>query len=121
MLVVLLSVAGGVGAATRLVVDGLVRSRAGTRFPYGTVAINAGGSLLIGIVTGMMLFDGAPNGLRLVIGTGFCGGYTTFSTASFETVRLLQERRARAAALNTGGTMILTLAFAGLGLWLTAA
>jgi len=55
------------------------------------------------------------------LGTGFLGGYTTFSTASFETVRLLQERRLGAGLLNAVGQLVAATALAGLGLWLGAA
>ena len=121
MIVLALSLAGGLGAAARLLVDGLVRSRAGSRFPFGTVLINVTGSLLLGVLTGLVAFHGAPGVVRTVAGTGFCGGYTTFSTASFETARLLQEHRRLAALLNAAGTLTLTLLAGGLGLWLVGA
>jgi CrcB protein len=57
-----------------------------------------------------------PDAVRLVAGTGFLGGYTTFSTASFETVRLVQERRVPTALLYGLGTLLATTAVAGLGL-----
>ncbi len=121
MIVLAMSLAGGLGAAARLVLDGLVRSRAGRRFPLGTVLINVTGSLLLGVLTGLVAFHGAPGVVRTIAGTGFCGGYTTFSTASFETVRLLQDDRQLAALLNATGTLALTLLAGGLGLWLAGA
>lgn len=121
MIVLALSLAGGLGAAARLVVDGLVRSRTGRRFPFGTVLINVTGSLLLGVLTGLVAFHGAPGAVRTVAGTGFCGGYTTFSTASFETARLLQEQRRLPALLNAAGTLALTLLAGGAGLWLAGA
>ncbi len=121
MIVLLLSLAGGLGAVSRFTLDGGVRSRLGTRLPYGTIAINVTGSLLLGLLTGLVLFHGAPSTLRTVLGTGFCGGYTTFSTASFETVRLVQERRIGAALGSALGTLVLTLAAGGLGLLLASA
>jgi CrcB protein len=121
MIVLAMSLAGGLGAVARFALDGLVVARAGRRFPYGTVLINISGSLLLGVLTGLTLAHGAPTALRTVAGTGFCGGYTTFSTASFETVRLLQERRWAAALANAAGTLVLTLLTAALGLWVTGA
>jgi len=120
VILVLLSAAGAVGALGRFVVDGAVRGRFGRHFPYGTIVINVSGSLLLGLVTGLVLFHGAPGAVRTVIGTGFCGGYTTFSTASFETVRLVQERRTGAALLNGAGTLLLTLLGAAGGLFLSS-
>ncbi|MCW2694757.1 MAG: CrcB protein [Mycobacterium sp.] len=121
MIVLVMSLAGGLGAVARFALDGLVVARAGRRFPYGTLLINISGSLLLGVLTGLTLAHGAPTALRTVAGTGFCGGYTTFSTASFETVRLLQERRWAAALTNGAGTLVLTLLAAALGLWVTGA
>jgi len=118
--VVALSLAGGVGAACRFVLDGIVRSRVRLAYPVGTMLINVTGSLLLGFVTGLALAHALPQEWRLILGTGFLGGYTTFSTASFETVRLAQERRWRAAAVNAFGMMIAALLAAGLGLWLGA-
>ena len=114
----LLAVAGGLGAAARLVLDGLVRSRIQTAFPVGTALINVTGSLLLGFVTGLALSHALPEEWHLVLGTGFLGGYTTFSTASFETVRLLQAARYRAAVGNGLGTLVGAAAAAALGLWL---
>ncbi len=110
--------AGSVGAAARFVLDGTVRSRTTTRWPAGTLLINVSGSLLLGLLTGLVIFDHASPTLTLVAGTGFCGGFTTFSTASFETVRLIQQGELAAAranlALTVGGTLL--AAAAGLAL-----
>jgi CrcB protein len=80
--------------------------------------INVTGSFLLGLVTGLVLAHGLPAEWRAILGTGFLGGYTTFSTASYETVRLAQQRRYRAALFNGVGMLVLALAAAGLGLWL---
>lgn len=112
--------AGGLGAAARLVVDGSVRARITSLVPAGTLLINVSGSLLLGVLTGLVIFHGAPATITLVAGTGFCGGYTTFSTASFETVRLLQTGRHRAAATSLALTVAGTLAGAGAGLALAS-
>jgi CrcB protein len=117
--VVWVALAGGAGAVARFVVDGLVRGRASVRFPLGTVVVNVTGSFVLGFVTGLVLARAAPEELRLVLGTGFLGGYTTFSTASFETVRLVEQRRPGLALLNGVGTLILTVCVAAAGLWLT--
>lgn len=112
--------AGGVGAVTRFAVDSLVRSRVPGPLPLGTISINISGSLLLGLLTGLAMFHGAPPTLTLVAGTGFCGGYTTFSTASFETVRLVQQGLLREAVVTGGITLGGALVAAALGLALAA-
>jgi CrcB protein len=84
----------------------------------GTVIVNVSGSFTLGLVSGLVLAHAAPDGLRLVVGTGFLGGYTTFSTASFETVRLVEQRRVDLALLNAAGTLLGTVCVAAAGLWL---
>ena len=118
LLVLAVAVAGGIGAVARLVLDGALRSRIAINFPLGTTVINVTGSFLLGLVTGLALAHGLPVEWRAILGTGFLGGYTTFSTASYETVRLAQQRRYRAAFVNGFGMLVLALAAAGLGLWL---
>ena len=118
MIVLWVALAGGVGAVARFVLDGLVRSRVAASFPVGTVLVNVTGSFVLGVVTGLTLAQVVPEDLRLVVGTGFCGGYTTFSTASFETVRLVEQRRVGLALLNGVGTLVVTVCVAALGLWL---
>ena len=117
----LLCLAGGVGSAARFFVDGVVRARTRGDFPLGTVLINLSGSLLLGFLTGLTASAPVPEAVRLVLGTGLLGGYTTFSTASFETVRLLQQRRFAAAAVNGLGTLVLAVALAAAGYLLGAA
>ncbi len=123
LLFIAIAVAGGLGAAARFVLDGVVRARTGSRttFPVGTFLINASGSLLLGLVVGLTTAQLLPETLHAIIGAGFLGGYTTFSTASFETVRLLQERRLGAAALNGLGMLVVCVVLATAGLILGSA
>lgn len=109
--------AGGIGAACRFVVDGLIKSRVRIPYPVGTTLINTLGSLLLGLLVGLgtHLY---PGSVEAIIGTGFCGGFTTFSTASIETVRLVQDRRLLAAFGNGIGMLVIAIAAALLGLWL---
>lgn len=112
---VLVALAGGAGAATRFGVDGWVRGRRPHGSPLPTVVVNVSGSVLIGLLTGAALFHSLPPTLYLVAGVGFCGGYTTFSTAMVETVRLAQAGDHRRAAANAVGSVLLTLGAAALG------
>jgi len=90
-LALVVGVAGGLGAVCRYLADGAVGDRTSGVFPFGTLTVNAVGSLVLGIVTGLVLHHGVPPEWRLTVGVGFCGGLTTWSTASFETVRLAEE------------------------------
>jgi len=117
----LIAVGGGVGAVARFMLDGAVRTRIRTIVPAGTMLINVSGSLLLGFVTGLVLFHAVPDDWRLVLGTGFLGCYTTFSTESFETVRLLQERRWAAALVGGFGMLVLGVAAAVAGMAIAAA
>ena len=118
LLFVLLSLAGGLGAATRFALDGVIRSRAGESLPWGTILINVTGSFLLGLVTGMVGQHLLAGSAQLVLGTGFLGGCTTFSTASLETVRLLQAGRRRDGIVNALGTLVAATASAAIGLLL---
>ena len=111
-----LSLAGGVGAALRLVIDGAVKARVRTALPVGTLLINVAGSFVLGVVTELALGRVLDDAWRLVIGTGLCGGFTTFSTASFETVRLVQERRYALGAMNAVGMLVLAVGAGLLGI-----
>jgi len=123
LLFIAVALAGGLGAAARFVLDGVVRARTASRmtFPVGTFVINATGSLLLGLVVGLTSAQILPETLQAVVGAGFLGGYTTFSTASFETVRLLQERRLGAAAVNSFGMLAVCVLLATAGLLLGSA
>jgi CrcB protein len=114
------ALAGGVGAALRFYVDGLVRHRIPVTFPLGTVLINVTGSFALGLIVGLPL-DLLPDELQTVLGVGLLGGYTTFSTASFETARLAEERRYRAALVNGLGVLVACVLAALLGLWIGSA
>ena len=116
--VILVSIAGGIGASCRVALDGFISRRIVGSYPLGTTVINVSGSLLLGLVVGLTAAQVLPEQWHLILGTGFLGGYTTFSTASFETVRLLQARRFGSALANGIGMLVLSVAAAALGMWL---
>lgn len=115
-LLVLVAAAGGLGAVARFVLDGTIRARVGARLPWGTITINLTGSFLLGLVTGLAAAHLVSPQAQLVLGTGFLGGYTTFSTASMETVALVREGRIGAALGVALGTLAGGTAAAALGL-----
>ena len=112
----LVCVAGGVGAAARFVLDGVLRQRLSPAYPLSTTIINLSGSLLLGLLTGLTLGHLVDLRWQLVLGTGLMGGYTTFSTASFEVARLVEERRWVAGTTHALGTAVTAVGLAGGGL-----
>lgn len=121
LLFLAICVGGGVGAALRFAIDGLVRSRSSLAYPLATTIINVTGSFWLGLITGLGATSGLPHAWVLVLGGGVMGGYTTFSTASVETVRLIEQRRWGVALLNGVGQLVLGIAAAALGLAVTGA
>ena len=116
VIALLVCAAGGVGAAARLVLDGLIRSRIRSTYPVATTTINLTGSLLLGLLIGLAAGRLLPEPWLIIAGTGLLGGYTTFSTASFETISLLEDRRYLAATLNGVGSLIVCTGAATAGL-----
>lgn len=111
-----LVVAGAVGAPTRYLLDGFVQDRTEGAFPWGTFVVNMSGSFVLGLLTGAALYHAFPSTPKIWLGTGFCGAYTTFSTFTFETIRLLEERAATEAFRNVVLSLILGTAAAAAGL-----
>jgi len=112
--------AGAIGAPVRYLVDGAIGDRTSGAFPWGTFVVNITGSLLLGFLTGLALYHGFPDTPRVVLGTGFCGAYTTFSTHTFETVRLLEDGAHGPALRNALGTLVAGAVAAAAGLALAA-
>ena len=112
--------AAAVGAPLRYAVDGFVGDRVTGAFPWGTFVINVTGSFTLGVLTGLALYHAFPKTAKVVLGTGFCGAYTTFSTFTFETVRLFEEGEAWEALRNVAGTAVTCAGAAALGIALAA-
>jgi fluoride exporter len=116
MLLVYIAVGGVLGTLARYAVGGWIQERAGTWLPWGTLAVNAIGSLVLGVVmqaTQVMAVSPERRGFLTI---GFCGAFTTFSTYSYETVTLLQHGELTRAALYAFGSLIVGLAALALGL-----
>lgn len=123
MILLVLGVAGGVGAVARFLADGLVARFNPWRFPLGTVVVNITGSALLGLITGVTVHaaPGLHVDIRTALGTGLCGGYTTFSTASVEAFRLAQSGSPMRSIAYAIGTAAVAIPAAFGGLWLGAA
>jgi CrcB protein len=104
-----LALGAGLGAAARFHTTRLMQGRWGMRFPWGTLTVNVLGSLLLGCLVGAGAVFVVPDSLAVGLGAGFCGVVTTYSTFSYDTLQLIEQRRgARACAnvvLNMGGAM----------------
>jgi CrcB protein len=104
----LVGLGGFLGANARFVVARSVGGMIDTRFPLGTFAINMSGSFLLGVVGSLVAQRVSPvsDGLRLAIGIGFIGAYTTFSTFEFETHALLETGELAMALVNMIGSLV---------------
>lgn len=114
--VVCVALGGFIGAPARFLADRAVSRRYGGDFPLGTFVINVAGSFLLGLLTGLDLSGNLPVLVKAAAGTGFCGAFTTFSTWSFETVRLVERQEYTSAGVNVVGSLVLGLAAAAAGL-----
>jgi CrcB protein len=114
--VVLVALAGAVGALLRYEVELAVRRRRGAHLPSGILLVNVSGSFVLGVLAGMAEHHGVPATVVTVAGTGLVGAYTTFSTFSFDTISLIEHGRTREAVTNVGTSLVLGLGAAGVGL-----
>nr|WP_202453858.1 fluoride efflux transporter CrcB [Streptomyces sp. SID4913] len=115
----MLVIAGAaVGAPLRYLTDRAVQSRHDTVFPWGTFTVNMAGCLILGLLTGAVVAGAASSSVQLLVGTGFCGALTTYSTFSYETLRLAEDGARLYAAANAVASVVIGLgaAFAGVTL-----
>ncbi|WP_432074549.1 fluoride efflux transporter CrcB [Streptomyces wuyuanensis] len=115
----LLVIAGAaVGAPLRYLTDVAVQKRHATVFPWGTFTVNVFGCLVLGLLTGAATFGAASGSVQLLVGTGLCGALTTYSTFSYETLRLAEAGAEFFAAVNVIASVVAGLgaAFAGVAL-----
>lgn len=108
----------GLGGTARYLLGGWIQAGAGASFPWGTLAVNVTGALVLGVLYRYLEGTLVRPEWRLFVGVGFCGGYTTFSTFSYETVRLMQDGQWQRAGAYALASVILSVAavFAGFGL-----
>lgn len=107
-------VAGAVGAASRFVLDHAITQVTTRRLPVGTLVVNVTGSALAGLLVGLAARHGLDDTLQIVGGTGFLAAFTTYSTFAVETVRLAEDHARRAAAVNVGAHLVLSVGAASL-------
>lgn len=116
MHILLIGIGGFCGAIARYAVDTWVTDAARTAFPWGTLAINVTGSFALGLLFALTADRGPlPEELRLPLGVGFLGAYTTFSTFALESLRLAEGGSWSLALANIGGSVLLGLAAVLLG------
>jgi fluoride exporter len=114
----LVLVGGAVGAIARHLTDRAILARFDPAFPWGTFAVNVVGSLVLGAVSGLAA-GAVPPWIGELVGVGFCGALTTYSTFGYETVRLASAGAWRLAAVNAAGTVLAGLGACWLGWALT--
>lgn len=117
MTVLMVLLGGAVGAPARYLTDLVVQSRHDSKLPWGTFTVNMAGSFVLGLVAGA-----APAAwISSLVGTGFCGGLTTFSTFSYETVRLADGGATRTAVANVVLSLLAGIGSCAIGWWVGAA
>ncbi|MEU0335891.1 fluoride efflux transporter CrcB [Streptomyces sp. NPDC006193] len=104
-----------VGAPLRYLTDRAVQARHDSLFPWGTFLVNVVGCLLLGLLTGAVSAGAAGPRLQLLAGTGLCGALTTYSTFSYETLRLTEAGSGLYAAVNVVASVAAGLAAAFTG------
>jgi fluoride exporter len=118
--VLAVAIAGALGAPARYLVERAITARTARRFPWGTLVVNVTGSLTLGFVTGLALYHGLASTPKAVVGTGFIGAYTTFSTYAYEVVDVDERESARLAGSYAVVSAVAGIAAATLGLVLAA-
>jgi fluoride exporter len=116
----LVALGGATGASLRFLTDRWVQARHDTGFPWGTLVVNAVGSLVLGFLAGAALFGASLPVLQTALGVGLCGALTTFSTFGYESVRLLTGGQRLFGLLNVVGSVLVGLGSGVLGVVLAA-
>nr|WP_272919056.1 fluoride efflux transporter CrcB [Streptomyces sp. SID4985] len=111
----LVIVGGMAGAPLRYLTDRFVQKRHDAVFPWGTFTVNVIGCFILGLLTGAVVAGAASSNVQLLLGTGLCGALTTYSTFSFETLRLAEDGARFLAAANVVASLVAGLGAAFVG------
>ncbi|HKL17311.1 MAG TPA: fluoride efflux transporter CrcB [Halalkalibaculum sp.] len=115
--ILLIGTGGFAGTVSRYLLSKLIAAKWPMSFPWGTFSVNILGCFLIGIVMGLSFQSSVSTQTRLLLATGFCGGFTTFSTYSLEIFELYQRGEAGIGMLYLFASILLGLTGVWLGLW----
>ncbi len=113
--ILLVGIGGFAGSVGRYLLSQFVELRVFTSFPLGTFAVNIIGCFIIGLLYGLTIRGAASPEIRFLLATGFCGGFTTFSTFSLESMALLQDGQLWFAFLYMAGSLLAGLAAVWIG------
>ncbi|HEV2086895.1 MAG TPA: fluoride efflux transporter CrcB [Cryptosporangiaceae bacterium] len=114
----LVGLGAALGAPARYLVDRAIQTRFGSAFPWGTIVVNVLGSCVLGFVAGAAA--ALPAEVAILLGAGFAGAFTTYSTFGYETVQLLSRGSRRLAVANVLLSVLACLASAAISLWIGA-
>ena len=110
LVILYVALGGAIGSVSRFAISHAIESRAGSTFPWGTLLVNVTGSFLIGLIMRHALdAQSLSHEGRLFLAVGFCGGYTTFSAFSYETIRLLEDGNHRRAIIYVLTSVVFSL------------
>lgn len=115
LLILCVGLAGAVGALSRYVLGRFIAERVGAQFPFGTFVINVSGAFVIGLIFALVSHKHVSTVVQTILATGFLGGYTTFSTMSWEGLQLIRGGSTRLSIVYLGGSVLLGLLAALLG------
>ena len=113
---ILVAVGGMFGSLARYWLSGAVQQLTGSEFPFGTLSVNVLGGFILGLVASLSFERGLlSQEVRLLLGVGFCGGFTTMSAFSYETLALIREGSSLSAFWNVGATIVVCFTSVWLG------
>jgi fluoride exporter len=125
MILLAIAAGGALGSVARYLIGTWVQTwlqtPSGAAFPIGTLVVNVAGSFVLGLLYGLLQGTESADGARAFAGIGFCGGFTTFSTFSWDTVRMLQDGDVAQAGANVAASVSLSVLAAFVGIALAGA